>query len=129
MKPGSILVLTAALAAGSAFAQATYSPEEFAVVRSGEKVSFDPQSVRTLGELTRYEIMISARPDAAGPFARRQVRYVARCAAGEFALASVALIDSNGRMLKNMVMPPGAGEYRKPAEGTGEGEWLAKACR
>lgn len=126
-----ILLMLAALVGGPAYAQASYSPEDFAVVEQGEKVSFDSQSVRKLGELTRFEISIRARKAderPAGSAALRQVRYVAKCAAGEMALASVFLIDDNGRVLKNMVVPPGGGDYEKPAAGSQEAAWIAKAC-
>jgi hypothetical protein len=132
MKSHSFLPLIALLAAGPAIAQTSYSPEDFAVVASGEKSTFDFRSVRTLGDQTRFELMIALRPDpdrVAGELAKRQVRYVARCAQGEMALAAVALIDGNGRMLKNIVVPPGAGEFRKPDADSPEAEWLAKACR
>lgn len=131
MKFRTIPLLCGLFAAVSASAQASYSPEDFAVIEQGERVSFDSQSVRTLGELTRFEIAIRAKAASERPVgsaALRQVRYVAKCAAGEMALASVILVDGNGRVLKNMVVPPGAGEYQKPAAGSQEAAWMAKAC-
>lgn len=131
MNLGTITVFCGLFAAGAAYAQASYSPEDFAVIEQGEQMSFDSQSVRALGELTRFEISIRARKAderPAGSAALRQVRYVAKCASGEIALASVMLIDDSGRVLKNMLIPPGSNEFKKPVTGSQEAGWIEKAC-
>lgn len=126
-----IPVLAATLVSGAAVAQNSYSPEAFAVVKPGENADFNSDTVRTLGELTRFEVTITRRgmqePQPGGP-AERQVRYVAKCASGELTLAAVSLIDDSGRVMKTMTIPPGAGEFTKPEAGSQEAQWLAKAC-
>ncbi len=126
-----LLPLLAALAPLPVLAQASYSADELATVQFGERVVYDAQSVRTLGELTRFEVMITARPPSErtpGSAAERKVRYAARCTAGELAIAGVTLYDDSGRMLKTIVVPPGAGDYVKPAAGSNEAQWMSRAC-
>lgn len=126
-----VFLATGILAAFSAVAQQSYSVEELAIVRDFEAVNFDPQSVRELGGLVRFEVMIRYKdPEQRPPEApaRRLIRYAARCSDAASTVTAVTLIDANGRMLKNIVVPPGGSDYVKPAVNSSEAQWVKRAC-
>jgi len=131
MRTGIFCVIVAALAIGSAAAQDNYSVESLAAITESHHTRFDPQSVREVGGTTRFEVRVTWKdPDQRPPGApaSRYVRYLANCADGTLAIAGVVLQDEVGRMLKNVIVPPGAWEYAKPAAGSREAEWMKRAC-
>ena len=116
----------------SALAQEDSSPEAMAVVKPGEAVRFDRDSIRDFGQKRSFEIAIvwgdSGAPKPAGHLSRR-VRYVADCSAGTLGIASVAVYDATGMLLKSMISPPGAVDPAAPAAGSAQARWLQDVCK
>ena len=116
----------------NALAQDDSSPEAMAVVKPGEAVRFDRDSIRDFGQSRSFEIAIvwgdggAAKPP--GHLSRR-VRYVANCSAGTLGVASVAVYDASGMLLKSMISPPGAVDPTAPAAGSAQARWLQEACK
>jgi hypothetical protein len=106
--------------------------ESLAKIGEGEVANFDAQSVQSRGGMQRFDVRVSwreAQQRPPGAAASRVVRYVARCEQGTMALAAVATIDDNGRMMKSYVVPPGGSEFAAPGPGSREAGWLEAACR
>jgi|KBSMisStandDraft_5_1062788.scaffolds.fasta_scaffold459254_2 hypothetical protein len=131
MKRRAIHVVLAAALSASALAQEENSPEAMAVVKPGEVVRFDRDSIRDFGQKRSFEIAIvwgdSGAPKPAG-FLSRRVRYVADCSAATLGIASVAVYDATGMLLKSMISPPGAVDPATPAAGSAEARWLKDVC-
>ncbi len=126
-----ISVVLAVLAAGNALAQDDHSVKALAEVTESHHTRFDPESVREISGITRFEVRVTwMNPEQRPPGApaTRYVRYLVNCAEGTMALSGVVLQDEVGRMLKNAIVPPGAWEYAKPVSSSREGEWLKRAC-
>lgn len=126
-----IAVTVAALAIGSALAQEDYTVESLATITESHHARFDPESLRKVGAITHFEVRVTwIEPEKRPPEApaTRYVRYLANCAEGTFAVAGVVLQDEVGRMLKNIIVPPGAWDYAKPLSGSRESEWMKRAC-
>jgi hypothetical protein len=126
-----IAFFAAALAIAGAAAQDDYSVQSLAVVTEAHHAFFNPDSVREVGGITHFEVRVTwmdpeKRPPGAP--ATKYVRYLANCAEGALALAGVLLQDEVGRMLKNVIVPPGGWEFAKPAPGSRESEWMRRAC-
>ncbi|MGH8245990.1 MAG: hypothetical protein ACREUU_06115 [Gammaproteobacteria bacterium] len=127
-----ITLFMAALAIGSAAAQDDYSVESLAVITEAHHAFFNPDSVREVGGITHFEVRVTwmdpeKRPPGAA--ATRYVRYLTNCPEGTLAVAGVVLQDEVGRMLKNVIVPPGAWAYAKPLSGSRESEWIKRACQ
>lgn len=124
------VIAFAAMFAGAA--QAADTAESLANIGEAETAVFDAQSVQTRNEGTRFDVRVTWR-DAdkrpAGAAASRVIRYVARCEQRAIAVAAVATLDANGKMLKSYVLPPGGSDFSAPPEGSREAGWLAAACR
>jgi hypothetical protein len=122
------LVLAAAL---PGHAQDEVTPEERAVIKPGEVGHLDRSSILAYGPLTRFEGSI-VWDEAAGPrpvgYMSRKVRYVAECKAGTLTLAAVGVFDSEGKVIKTTVVPPGASDSVIPKTGSTEARWLKEAC-
>jgi len=121
----------AALAIANAAAQDDYSVGALATITDAHHAFFSPDSVREVGGITHFEVRVTwmdpeKRPP--GVPATRYVRYLANCPEGTLAVAGVVLQDEVGRMLKNVIVPPGGWEYAKPASGSRESEWMKRAC-
>jgi len=130
MRIGITLIMTA-LAAANAGAQEDYSVQSLATITEAHHAFFSSASVRQVGGITHFEVRVTwmepeKRPQGAP--ATRYVRYLANCPEGTLAVAGVVLQDEVGRMLKNVIVPPGAWEYAKPAPGSREAEWMKRAC-
>lgn len=115
----------------TAQAQDQSSPEAMAVIQPGEAVRFDRDSIRDFGPSRSFEIAIvwgdTGAPKPAGHLSRR-VRYVANCPAGTLGVASVAVYDAGGMLLKSMISPPGAVDPEAPAAGSAQARWFRDAC-
>jgi hypothetical protein len=127
-----ITLVMAALAVGSAAAQEDYSVQSLAAITEAHHAFFNPDSVREVGGTTHFEVRVTwmdpeKRPPGAP--ATRYVRYLADCTEGTLAVAGVVLQDEVGRMLKNVIVPPGGWEYAKPASGSRESDWIRRACQ
>lgn len=127
-----ITLFLAALAVGSAAAQDDYSVQALATISDAHHAFFNPDSVREVGDTTHFEVRVTwmdpeKRPPGAP--ATRYVRYLANCGEGTVAVAGVVLQDEVGRMLKNVMVPPGGWEYAKPASGSRESDWMKRVCR
>lgn len=113
-------------------AQNLDDPEAMAVIKNGEVASLDRGTIGAYGDLIRFDVSIvwdsaaSARPEG---YIARRVRYVADCKAHTLVLGAVSVFDSSGRLLKTMILPPGAVEPGAPAEGSAESRWLREVCR
>jgi len=113
-------------------AQDLDDPEAMAVIKNGEVARLDRGTIGAYGDLTRFDVSIvwdsaaSARPEG---YMARRVRYVADCKAHTLLLAVVSVFDSSGRLLKTMILPPGAVDPVPPAEGSVESRWLREVCR
>ena len=113
-------------------AQDLDDPEAMAVIKNGEVARLDRGTIGAYGDLTRFDVSIvwdsaaSARPEG---YMARRVRYVADCKAHTLLLAVVSVFDSSGRLLKTMILPPGAVDPAAPAEGSVESRWLREVCR
>lgn len=120
----------AAMFAGAA--QAADTVESLSRIDEAETAVFDAQSVQTWSEGRRFDVRVTRhgvedRPPGAA--ASRVIRYLVRCEQKAIAVAAVATLDANGKMLKSYVVPPGGSDFSAPAEGTREAGWLAAACR
>jgi hypothetical protein len=124
----SLLVLTVAL---QVRAQDEATPEEQAVIKPGEMGHLDRGSILAYGPLTRFEASV-AWDEAGGPrptgYKSRKVRYVADCKAGTLTLAGVGVFDSEGKVVKTTVVPPGASDAVTPKSDSSEARWLKEAC-
>jgi hypothetical protein len=122
------MVVAAIIAAA---APAAPSAESLATIGEAEVASLDANSIQSRGGVQRFDVRVSwrdAQKRPAGAAASRVVRYLARCEQGTMALAAVATLDDNGRMLKSHVVPPGGAEYAAPVAGSREAHWLQDAC-
>jgi hypothetical protein len=112
-------------------AQDESTPEEQAVVKPGEMGHLDRGSILAYGPLTRFEVSV-VWDEARGPrptgYKLRKVRYVADCKAGTLTLAGVGVFDSEGKVVKTTVVPPGASDAVTPKSGSTEARWLKEAC-
>jgi hypothetical protein len=112
-------------------AQDEITPEEEAVIKPGEVGHLDRGAILTYGPLTRFEGRI-VWDEAAGArpvgHMSRKVRYVADCKAGTLTLAAVGVFDSEGKVIKTTVVPPGASDAVTPQSGSTEARWLKEAC-
>jgi hypothetical protein len=125
----SLAIILAATLCGAA--QAADPVESLASIDEGESASLDRQSIQAQGGLTRFDVRVAWRDPAqrpAGAAASRIVRYVAQCGQGTLALAAVATLDTEGRMMKSYVVPPGGSEFAAPAAGSREADWIQAAC-
>ena len=115
----------------NALAQEDRSPEAMAVVKPGEAVRFDRDSIQDFGQSRSFEIVIvwgdGGGPKPAGHLSRR-VRYVADCSAGTLGIASVAVYDASGMLVQSMISPPGAVDPAVPAAGSAQARWLRDVC-
>jgi hypothetical protein len=121
-------VLAAAL---EVHAQDEYTPEEQAVIKDGEVGRLDRGSLGAYGSVMRFEASIVWDEAAAKPPAdhmSRKVRYVADCKAGTLTLAAVGVFDPAGRLVKTMLVPPGATDPVAPKAGSTEARWLKEVC-
>src|SRR5262245_30155877 len=113
-------------------AQDLDDPEALAVIKSGEVARLERGTIGAYGDLTRFDVSIvwdsaaAARPEG---YIARRVRYVADCRASTLVLGAVSVFDSSGRLIKTMILPPGAVEATAPAEGSAESRWLREVCR
>ena len=113
-------------------AQDLDDPEAMAVVKQGEIGRLERGTISAYGDLTRFDVSVvwdsaaAARPEG---YMARRVRYVADCKAHTLLLAVVSVFDSSGRLLKTMILPPGAVDPAAPAEGSVESKWLREVCR
>ena len=127
-----VAVAVLLLAAQTAVAQDEGSAEGLAVVRSGERASFERDTIAQYGPQARFEVTVTWDP-ATGPrpaeHMARRVRYVANCAAGTLTLVAVGVFDPDGSLLKSMIMPPGASDPVTPGAGSQEERWMREACR
>jgi len=125
------VIIVAAALSFNALAQEDSSPEAMAAVKPGEAVRFDRDSIRDFGQSRSFEIAIvwgdSGAAKPAGHLSRR-VRYVANCSAGTLGIASVAVYDASGILLKSMISPPGAVDPAAPASGSIQARWLQDVC-
>ena len=108
-----------------------YAVDSIAEVAEGEVAKFYPNSVRDKYGEKYFEVMIrkvdiqSVAPQAL--FSRR-ITYRARCEAKELAPYVIDLRNLDGKSLKMIMVPPGAEEFRKPAMGSREDDWLWQVC-
>jgi hypothetical protein len=128
-----ILAAAAALLISPAAAEDDYpyTPERLAQVYENETAGFDAQSIRDRAGVRMFDVRISANNPAAmpsGASTSRTVRYFARCQENEMAVGGIAMMDSAGRLIRSVMVPPGAWEYFKPEGETNEAEWLERAC-
>jgi hypothetical protein len=113
-------------------AQDEYSVESLATITEAHHALFVPESIRAAAGITRFEVRVTwIEPDKRPPGApaTRYVRYLANCAEGTAAVAGVVTQDEVGRMIKNVIVPPGGWEYAKPTSGSREAEWMKRACQ
>jgi len=131
MKLGIMLAVVVAVLPAAALAQDDSSPEAMAAVKPGEAVRFDRDSIRSFGENRSFEVAIGwadgGAPKPVGHLSRR-VRYVANCSAGTLAVASVAVYDAGGMLLKSMISPPGAVDATAPEATSAQARWLQDVC-
>ena len=112
-------------------AQDENTPEEQAVIKEGEVGRLDLGSVKAYGPVTRFEASIvwdEARGERPAGHMSRNVRYVADCKAGTLTLTGVAVFGSDGKLIKNTFIPPGAADSAVPKRGSTEARWLREAC-
>jgi len=113
-------------------AQDLDDPEAMAVIKNGEIGRLERGTIGAYGDLTRFDVSIvwdsaaSARPEG---YMARRVRYVADCKTRTLVLGAVSVFDSSGRLIKTMILPPGAVEPAAPAEGSVESRWMREVCR
>ena|SRR5215472_12674985 len=113
-------------------AQDEDDPEAMAVIKKGEIGRLDRGTIGAYGDLTRFDVSLvwdsaaAARPEG---YMARRVRYVADCKAHTLVLGAVSLFDGSGRLIKTMILPPGAVDPAVPAEGSTESGWLREVCR
>ena len=126
--------LSAALASGDGMADPQYYDTiEAASKIGGQHVTrLQRDSVTRFGELLRFEVRVAwknpeERPENEAPL--RVVRYLAKCASKELAVAAVAVFDTSSRVVKSFGVPPGAWDYSNPDPGSPQEEWLASACK
>jgi len=126
---GIAILLALAPVAG---AQDLDDPEAMAVIKDGEVARLERGTISAYGDLARFDVSIvwdsaaAARPEG---YMARRVRYVADCKAHTLVLGAVSVFDSSGRLLKTMILPPGAVEPGAPAEGSTESRLLREVCR
>jgi hypothetical protein len=112
-------------------AQQSYTVEEIAKVRDFEIVRFIPSSVREIGGVHMFDVLIRyADPDEvpAGGAASRKVSYRAQCDSGEMAISVIVLRNINAQTLKVITVPPGGEEFFRPDSTSSESDWLYRAC-
>ena len=133
-RPVPLLALAMTLASGQGIADPQYYDSiEAASKIGGQHVTrLQRDSVTRFGELLRFEVRVAwknpeERPENEAPL--RVIRYLARCASKELAVAAVAVFDTSSRVVKNFGVPPGAWDYSSPEPGSPQEEWLASACR
>ena len=106
-------------------------PEQQAVIKEGEVGRLDPGSVKAYGPVTRFDASIgwdAARGERPAGHMSRNVKYVADCKAGTLTLTAVAVFGSDGKLIKNTFIPPGAVDSTIPTRGSTEARWLREAC-
>ena len=112
-------------------AQDENTPEEQAVIKEGEVGRLDLGSVKAYGPVTRFEASIAwdeAKGERPAGHMSRNVRYVADCKAGSLTLTGVAVFGSDGKLIRNTFIPPGAADSAVPKRGSTEARWLREAC-
>lgn len=124
--------VVAALLALPGLAQEGDTVESLSEIRDFERADLDGQSIRSQGDLTRFDVRVrwrntDQRPPGAP--AGRYIRYVANCASMTLGVAAVATVDENGKMLKSYVVPPGATDTITAAPESREARWLQQACQ
>jgi hypothetical protein len=115
----------------TAYAQGSYTVEEFAEVRDFEIVRFIPSSVRETGGVRMFNVLIRyADPDEApaGGAASRKVSYRTRCEDGEMAISVIIIRSINAQTLKVITVPPGGEEFFRPDPSSRESDWLYRVC-
>jgi hypothetical protein len=114
-----------------ALAQDAGSAESQATIKQGELGRLDRDSIGEYGPATRFEVSI-AWNDAEGKrpaeHQSRIVRYVANCKEGTLTVAAVGVFDSTGRLMKRMMVPPGAADPLTPDAGSPQAKWLKDVC-
>lgn len=128
-----ILAAAAALLISPAAADDDYpfTPERLAQVYENETAAFDAQSIRDRAGVRMFDVRISVNNPAAlpsGASTSRTVRYFARCQESEIAIGGIAMMDNAGRLIRSVMVPPGAWEYSKAEAETNEAKWLERAC-
>ena len=124
----AILLASAAIAG----AQNLDDPEAMAAIKQGEIGRLERDTIGSYGDLTRFDVSVlwdstaAARPEGYMP---RRLRYVADCKARTLVLGAVSVFDASGRLMKTMILPPGAVDPAAPAEGSVESKWLREVCR
>jgi len=118
--------------AANAGAQDLDDPEAMAVIKQGEVGRLERETIGSYGDLTRFDVSVvwdsaaAARPEG---YMGRRLRYVAHCRARTLTLGAVSVFDASGRLMKTMILPPGAVDPAAPAEGSVESKWLREVCR
>ena len=118
--------------AATAGAQDLDDPEAMAAIKQGEIGRLERDTIGSYGDLTRFDVSVvwdsaaAARPEG---YMGRRLRYVADCKARTLTLGAVSVFDASGRLMKTMVLPPGAVDPAAPAEGSVESKWLREVCR
>jgi hypothetical protein len=112
-------------------AQDESTPQEQAVIKEGEVGRLDPGSVKAYGPVARFQVSIAWDEAGGQPPAghmSRTVSYVADCKSGTLTLAAIAVLGSDGKLIKNTLIPPGAADSTIPKRGSTEAHWLREAC-
>jgi len=118
--------------AATAGAQDLDDPEAMAAIKQGEIGRLERDTIGSYGDLTRFDVSVvwdsaaAARPEG---YMGRRLRYVADCKARTLTLGAVSVFDASGRLMKTMILPPGAVDPAAPAEGSVESKWLREVCR
>ena len=118
--------------AATAGAQDLDDPEAMAAIKQGEIGRLERDTIGSYGDLTRFDVSVvwdsaaAARPEG---YMGRRLRYVADCKARTLTLGAVSVFDASGRLMKAMILPPGAVDPAAPAEGSVESKWLREVCR
>jgi len=118
--------------AATAGAQDLDDPEAMAAIKQGEIGRLERDTIGSYGDLARFDVSVvwdsaaAARPEG---YMGRRLRYVADCKARTLTLGAVSVFDASGRLMKTMILPPGAVDPAAPAEGSVESKWLREVCR
>lgn len=132
MRPIARLTTACLLALAATSALAQYATiEEAAAITDDNVTRYERDSIKQQGDMRRFDVTVAwrdgfVRPEGAPP--RKTVRYLAKCAAKEIALASVATFGLSGETTKLYGIAPGGWDFAAPAAGSREAEWMAKVC-
>ena len=127
-----VVILLAVASVSRALAQEQSAPEAMAVIKDGEVGRLERDSLKAYGEIAHFDVSI-VWDDAAGPrpagHTGRRVRYVADCKAATLVVAAVSVFDASGKLVKTLILPPGAVDPVQLQKGSPEARWLREVCR